>query len=198
MKKQDLLNNIADTAYNVGFGAKKHFATYDIVNKIPGVIGFISLGVGIIALSYDDFSTKLFSTTVIILGIIGLYISFYDTNKQSYDEKGKSLIQLFNELKKLFSIVDGLESLDDEKHIKKLRKIEKKYYKISNSKQILFSGWYAHYKFFWEHQIDWLHEHKQFKLFRDKLPISFTLFVVMSIIGLTIYFYKIQIKTMLC
>ena len=32
MDKDDLLKHIAETGYNVGFGAKLHFATYDIVD----------------------------------------------------------------------------------------------------------------------------------------------------------------------
>ena len=35
MDKNTLLKMIAETGYNVGFGAKKHFATYDIVEKAP-------------------------------------------------------------------------------------------------------------------------------------------------------------------
>lgn len=34
MRRDDLLKHIADTGYNVGFGAKKHFATYDITDKV--------------------------------------------------------------------------------------------------------------------------------------------------------------------
>ena len=42
MNKAELLKCIAETGYNVGFGAKKHFATYDLLEKMPGWIGFIS------------------------------------------------------------------------------------------------------------------------------------------------------------
>ena len=47
MKRDDLLKCIADTGYNVGFGAKKHFATYDLVEKSPGWISFLSIAFGI-------------------------------------------------------------------------------------------------------------------------------------------------------
>ena len=43
MRQEDLLNQIAETAYNVGFGAKKHFATYDMIEKLPGIINFIAI-----------------------------------------------------------------------------------------------------------------------------------------------------------
>ena len=34
MTKEVLLKRIAESAYNVGFGAKKHFATYDITLEL--------------------------------------------------------------------------------------------------------------------------------------------------------------------
>ena len=55
MDKNDLLKHIAETGYNVGFGAKLHFATYDIVDKTPGLIGFISTAVGIFSLFIKSF-----------------------------------------------------------------------------------------------------------------------------------------------
>lgn len=91
MNKDDLLKHIAETAYNVGFGAKKHFSTFDIVSKAPGVISFISLAFGIYALVIDSLNTKLISATLIIIGVIGLYISFYDSKKNDYAENGREL-----------------------------------------------------------------------------------------------------------
>lgn len=81
MNKQDLLKSIADTAYNVGFGAKKHFATYDMVEKIPGFIGFISMSVGIFALYIDMLSTKTVSACLAVFGVIGMYVTVYNAEK---------------------------------------------------------------------------------------------------------------------
>nr|WP_232422483.1 hypothetical protein [Leptospira interrogans] len=53
MTKEDLLKNIAEMGYNVGYGAKVHFSTYDIVEKVPGAIGFISFVIGILSLFID-------------------------------------------------------------------------------------------------------------------------------------------------
>ncbi|TGM23610.1 SLATT domain-containing protein [Leptospira selangorensis] len=77
MNKKDLLKNIAESAYNIGFGAKVHFSTFDIVDKIPGFIGFLSLSIGILALFIPIFSAKLLSGSLIILGIISLLIDRY-------------------------------------------------------------------------------------------------------------------------
>ena len=50
MKKTDLQNTIAWTGYNVGFGAKKNFATYDIMSKVPTVTSLLVTSIGIIGL----------------------------------------------------------------------------------------------------------------------------------------------------
>lgn len=76
MNKQDLLKLIADAGYNVGFGAKKHFATFDIVDKAPGWIGFFSMSIGVLALFVDFCSSKEMSAFLIVLGVAGLYANF--------------------------------------------------------------------------------------------------------------------------
>jgi len=184
MNRYDLLRLIADTAYNIGFGAKKHFATFDIVTKVPGLMRIFSIAVGIYSLALDGLSSRFLSASFIILGITSLYISFYDSQKDKYEEAGVALIQLFNELKKLYFHVK--ETGDDvlPESIEKLTQIESKYYQLSMSKQILFSDWYTHYKFFWQHQIDWVDEQKHFKLFRDKIPLTFLIAVLFSSIAL--------------
>jgi hypothetical protein len=185
MNKQDLLKQIADTAYNVGFGAKKHFATFDIVDKAPGWIGFISMAIGVLALFIEVLSKKEMSSFLIILGVIGLYINFYNETKNQYADKGSELTKLFNELKTLYFNVKSSTSsdLDDEQNAHLA--IESRYYSNCLHKQIFLSDWYAHYKFFWQHQIDWIDEQKQFKFWRDKVPLSF-LFVVIVILVLII------------
>ncbi len=37
--KQTALLQIARTGYDVGFGSKKHFASYDLIEKAPGWLG---------------------------------------------------------------------------------------------------------------------------------------------------------------
>jgi hypothetical protein len=177
MNKDDLLKHIIETAYNVGFGAKKHFATYDIVAKAPRIISFISLAFGIYALIIDSLDTKVFSATLIVLGVVGLYISFYDSKKTEYADKGQQLTDLFNALKRLYGVVKASESTS-QAHLDELERIEQAYTKVSSFQQIMFSNWYAHYKFFWEQQIGWLEEQKNFCFLRDKVPLSLSFFVV--------------------
>lgn len=183
MNKNDLLTMIAQKGYDVGFGAKKHFATYDIIEKAPGWIGFSSTTVGILGLVLDSLSTKLVSAVFVIIGISSLYISFYNHEKQKYDDTGTKLIRLCNELKTLYYTVKDLpDNVDLTPYLDKLNEIENRYYSCSMSKQILASNWYAHYKFFWEHQIDWMDEQLNFRLFKDKIPLSFIIFLLLVII----------------
>jgi hypothetical protein len=186
MTKQDLLKHIADTAYNVGFGAKKHFATYDITAKVPGFIGFVSTAVGVFGLVFDLLSTKTLSAAFIVLGIMGISITLYDHKKEKYAEAGTKLTQIFNRLKALYFNVKAAQEMDLPKFEQELESIEVEYSKIGISDQMLFSGWLAHYKFFWEHQIDWIDEQKHFRLFRDKLPLSLTASIVAVIIAIIV------------
>lgn len=192
MNKHDLLSRIADTAYNVGFGAKKHFATYDIVEKAPIWIGFISMGVGVFALFIDILATKHISAILIVSGISGLLINSYGETKQNYEKNGVLLTQLFNEIKSLYFIVKSSEKFNFSEETEKLLEIESRYYSNCISKQILFSDLCAHYKFFWQHQIDWVDEQKHFRFWRDKVPLSLTVFCVLTVVGvlaLGLYYY---------
>ena len=70
MKKNEALNYIATCAYNVGYGAKKNLATYDIVEKVPGWISFASIAFGILSLKY--FSANLSGHAGVFLTIFGV------------------------------------------------------------------------------------------------------------------------------
>lgn len=191
MIKDDLLKHIAETAYNIGFGAKKHFATYDMVAKAPGLISFISFAIGIYALICESLNTKFVSATLLVLGVVGLYISFYDSKKDSYEQNGRKLTDLFNELKRLNGSVKSV-STPTQEHLDKLAEIERNYTQMSSSHQILFSNWYAHYKFFWEQQIEWVDEQKKFRFWRDKIPLSLTLTVLIIVVLVILCFSKLN------
>jgi hypothetical protein len=180
MDKENLLKTIAETGYNVGFGAKKNFATYDIIQKAPGFIGFIAIAAGIFSLVFDSLATKIPSATLAVLGVVGLYISLRDHRKKEYELAGKQLTQLFNRLRDLCRSIEG--GADISHGLTELRQIENEYYNVSVSEQILLSDWYAHYKFFAQQQTDWIAKHRPFT-WRDKIPLSarfagMTLFVV--------------------
>lgn len=185
MDRSDLLKTIAEKAYDIGFGAKKHMATYDIVVKVPGAIRLFSITVGIYSLAFDSISNKFLSASLVVLGVISLYISFYDSQKDKYESVGVKLIQLFNDLKKLYFQAKAAEEKDFPGILESVKDVENQYYEVSISKQILFSDWYTHYKFFWQYQIEWIDEQKKFKLFRDKVPLTFLLAVLVSLLALS-------------
>lgn len=189
MNKDDLLKIIAQSGYNIGFGAKKHFATYDIISKVPGGISFVTMAIGIYALVFDALNVKGIAATMSIFGIIALYINFYDDKKNQYEKAGVELTQLFNALKDLYFEVKNLPDDSDLLSYKERHsRLEAKSYELSISKQILASNWYAHYKFFWEHQIQWIDDQLHFKFWRDKLPLSFIMMVIIPLILLSGYF----------
>lgn len=195
MNKEKFQRNIAETAYNVGFGAKKHFATYDIILKAPGLISFTSFAFGVYALIYDDLNIKAISATFIILGVSGLYIALNEPRRDQYAESGKELTNLFNDLKRLYYEVSGDQPIT-QKHRDELTRIEKIYTEISCPHQMLFSNWYAHYKFFWEQQTQWINEQLNFRLLRDKIPLSFSFVIV--IVASSILFNLAPIYGFIC
>ena len=118
----------------------------------------------------------------LVLGIAGLYIERYNETKEEFMKKGEELTAIYYDLKVLYYKVKSSSSDLFEKEQYELNDISQRYYSNCLSKQILFSDWFAHYKFFWQNQIDWVDEQKHFKLWRDKLPLSFTVFIVILLL----------------
>ncbi|MET0103259.1 MAG: SLATT domain-containing protein [Sedimenticola sp.] len=183
MKREELLRAIAEAGYNIGFGAKKHFATYDIIEKAPNWIGFISFSIGVFGLIYDPLSTKAVSAALTVLGVSGLYVALYASNAAAYSKSGKGLTGHFDQLKLLYYLTKNASDDEVEANLIKLQEIQESAHEIGISKQIFPSDWYAHYKFFWQHQIEWIDEQKNFRLFRDKIPLSLSILVTLAFIG---------------
>jgi hypothetical protein len=180
MDKAGLLRTIAETGYNVGFGAKKTFATFDIVEKGPGWIGFISLAVGVYALYVDALAAKFPSATLVVAGIGALYISFYRSGE--YEKAGNEQIRLFHRLRDLYRAVES--GADVTASRAKLAQIEGEFYAVTISKQIFLSDWYAHYKFFAQSQIGWMDEQLHFQWWKDKIPLSAKVAIVAAALAL--------------
>lgn len=179
MDKDALLLTLAEKGYDVSFGVKKTFATYDIVSKGPGWIGFISSAVGVFALIYDPLSAKFPSAILVIAGIASLYLSFYRT--EEYEKAANKLLSQYNRLKSLYrSVQSGQDPVAAKAEFDV---IDAEYYATTIGKQVFLSGWYAHYKLFAETQIDWMDEQLHFT-WKDKWPVSARIAVV--VIGLAI------------
>lgn len=173
MRKQDLLKLIAAAGYDIGFGAKTHFATLDIVEKAPGWLGLVSLAGGVYGLFVPLLASQHAAAAFVIFGIVSLYVSFYSADKAKYEIVGKALTQRFHELHTLYRRASSLqEETDTSVIIEELEKIRQEANAIGISKQIFLSDWYAHYKFFWQMQTDWIEEARPFNFWRDKVPLS--------------------------
>jgi Tfp pilus assembly protein PilO len=149
------------------YGAKKTFATYDLVGKGPGWIGFISSAVGVFALIYDPLSAKFPSAVLVVAGIASLYLSFY--RAEEYEKAANQQLALYNRLKMLYRSVQSNQNLTAAKA--EYDAIEAEYYSTTVGKQVFLSGWYAHYKIFAESQYEWMDEQLNFT-WRDKWPVS--------------------------
>lgn len=183
MNKSFLLKTICDTAYNVGYGAKLNFATFDIAEKLPGFLGFVSLAVGVFALIEPALAEAHVGAAMVVIGIISVYLAPYQVDKDKYDEAGRQLTAQYNALKKLYFVAKSRSDADDLTDLLKEHDvIQADTVMQSHSKQVLFSDWYAHYKFFWQQQIDWVDEQKHFSLFRDKVPLTAWITLIVSLI----------------
>jgi hypothetical protein len=183
MKREPLLLLIAETGYNVGYGAKKHFATLDIVEKLPGWVALFSTAAAIFSLFLPELETKWITAAfaVITFGMAGVLL--YDRDKAKYGEAGSQLTEKFHELRLLYQAVKSEPGgMDLPTQAQQHKDIQAAALKIGLSKQIFLSDWYAHYKFFWQWQTKWIDEQLHFKLVRDKLPLGFTVTVVVAVL----------------
>jgi len=184
MNQDALLTLIAETGYNIGYAAKKHLATFDIVEKVPGWIGFVSFAVGIYALIMPELDQKPIAAAFIVIGVASMFINFYSAEKDKYAKVGGELTGKFHELRVLYQTVKSqAPSADLTPFIAEHDRIQKEALSMGIPKQIFLADWYAHYKFFWQAQTGWMNEQLHFTLLRDKLPLSFTLFVIASILA---------------
>lgn len=183
MNKDKLLLTLAIHGYNVGFGAKKNFASHDIVVKIPSYIGFITLVVGIVQLSYASIGcNKELSTLLILISVASLYISSHNSEIEKFEKEGIRLTLIFNQIRDLYHSVESSSKNDFKDEVKLMDDIMLLYYENSVSKQVFLSDWIAHFKFFYQMQISWIDQQLKFKLFRDKIPASLKLTLLISII----------------
>lgn len=186
MKKDALLRLIAETAYNVGYGAKKHLATYDIVEKMPGWVSLFSAASGIYALFMPSMEQKWIAAAFIVITFGAASIAVYDKEKSKYAEAGGELTEKFHELRTLYQQVkEQSDGIDLPTLEKRHEEIQKAALGMGIAKQIFMSDWYAHYKFFWQGQIQWLDEQLHFKLIRDKMPLGMILTLVFAAVGLS-------------
>lgn len=195
MTKETLLKSIATNGYNVGFGAKKNFASYDLVIKLPSWIGFITLGLGIIQLGYPVIGNcKWLSTILILVSVAALYINVFNSSADKFEEEGIRLTKIFNRLRNLYFKVKSSDKNEFTDEVNEMNGIMEEYYSNVISKQVFMSQWFAHFKFFYEMQIIWIDDQLKFKFLKDKVPNSFKIMLFLLFVSLLIIAYYEYIR----
>lgn len=189
MNKEELLKLIATRGYNVYFGAKKHFATYDIIEKLPRAIALLGLLIGIWQLWRPDFSySQLISFLLIVSSVYSYTITQYDGEKQNYEIVGKQLTDIHNDLHRLYLNVKSSNASVFPDQEAELEDLMASYNDKAISKQILLSHTVAHFKFFGEAQITWMDDELNFTFWKDKVPKVYhlILWLVVAIVTIAI------------
>lgn len=167
--------------YNVLYAAKKHFATYDIVEKAPGWITITTLGIGIFALVIPGLTNEKLAAAILIVGIASIYFNQFQLQSEKYAKAGGELIRQFNGLRSIYnhaqshSAEASVDDLEDQ-----YKGVLAQSEQVWLHKHIFLSDWYAHYKIFWQAQIGWLDEQLHFKFWRDKVPLTLSMTLVLA------------------
>ena len=187
--KKDLLKKIAAKGYTISYAANLNFATYDIVKKTPGRIAFLTIVAGILGLGWPELRSVWVSVDVLIFGIANIYIRKFTTDVDSYKKRGVTNTDQGNRLNNLYLRVKVMdENADFSQVLAEYEAIEKEFNDGSEPDQIIFSNWYAHFKFFCEKDVSWMDEQLHFGLWRDKIPETAKVFIYLAILAVVVYY----------
>lgn len=184
MNKELLLKDIAESGYNIGYAAKKHLATYDIVEKAPGWISIISFAFGVLALIIPRLNNNVLAALFLVIAYAVFYFNSYQDTRIKYAEAGTKLTGLFTSLRSLFYEVKSRdESANFDDLCDRYRAMVAESQAAGIGKQIFLSDWYAHYKFFWQAERSWLEDKRPFTFWRDMIPLSATVTMIALLIA---------------
>lgn len=181
--RESLRKKSARIGYNVGFGSRRHFATYEIIEKVPTYFGVVTFGFGIVFLKYPN--TAVSDFIAVLTSIIGgaiVYLNFYANEKDNYEKIGKKLNALYNRTcsiheKSKTCTKSELLSFDSELDI-----INDELQSLSIHNQVFFSNELAHFKLFGESQSGWFVEELKLTFWKDKIPAIWRVYAVVVII----------------
>jgi hypothetical protein len=201
MIEQSLRKQVAGEYYNVLYGAKINYASFDICEKLPTLISITSLAFGVLALGFDVFNSKILGAMLLIIGIIGILLKPRESIKDTYMLAAKTLTDLSKQLEALHGDLVRTESISDEKAKERLVELQKSHGAVSIPSPVLLSSWYAHYKVFSEHNVTWMNEELGLR-WVDKWPMSLRIFlsatVVVLAVGLSLIFWSPSSNAWLC
>ena len=78
--------------------------------------------------------------------------------------------------------------------VNEMNGIMEEYYSNVISKQVFMSQWFAHFKFFYEMQIDWIEDQIKFKFLKDKVPNSLKIILFLLFVSFLIFIYYEYIR----
>jgi hypothetical protein len=185
-----LQSDIASAAYSIGFGAKAHFATMEIATKAPGWISFLSLAIGVFALIIPALTAPALAATLIVVGVIPLYLTYYQDRLSDYDARAKDLLKKFYDLQDLCAraeIADGAELSSIRAQMVGVRREAKE---VASYRQIFLSGWLAHLKFWGQAESAWVERYRDPKItfLKDKVPRSLLVLLITLVIVTAVMF----------
>lgn len=185
MNKDLLLKDIAESGYNIGYAAKKHLATYDIVEKAPGWISITSFAFGVLALVVPEINNNTLAAFLLIVAYAVFYFNSYQDGRLEYSRVGSRLTTIFTTLRSLYYEAKSRDDAASFVDLKaRYRELLDESQSIGISKQIFMSDWYAHYKFFWQAERSWLEEKRPFTFWRDKVPLSATVTGIAALLAM--------------
>lgn len=160
MTRDELNYYIAKTAYKVGIGAQKHFATYDIVLMVPLIISLGTLTIGVLGFIATNFTSNAANAFLVILGIINLYISnsYYYVENEKYKNIAIELNKILIDIERIYLLANVNDESDNTEIIEKLNKLEDRFLEISLANQIIFAGTIAKYRFSRKSSKKWIME----------------------------------------
>ncbi|PKG40205.1 SLATT domain-containing protein [Psychromonas sp. Urea-02u-13] len=186
MTEQTLKKQIAREYYNVIYGAKLQLSSLDICEKLPSVISFLSLSVGILTLSFEVFNNKALASFILIAGVIGLMLRPRESQKPLYQTAGSELTDISKKLELLHSRVDESDPESESNGRAELERLQLEHSQVHLPPPILLSSWYAHYKVFSEQNNKWFCNELNL-IWKDKVPLTFRASILLSLIMVLLY-----------
>ncbi|RWX54845.1 SLATT domain-containing protein [Photobacterium chitinilyticum] len=186
MNEQSIKKQLAREYYNVIYGAKLNFASFDLCEKVPSLISFFSLSLGILGLAFTEFESRTLAASLLIVGLIGLMLKPREALKEQYYSAGVELTQLSKNLEVIHAEVDESDHISIENARKKLEQKQELHKEIQQPAPVLLATWFAHYKLFSEHNSKWLCEELDLT-WKDKFPLSLRVTIAIAIFTTIIY-----------
>lgn len=192
-EEEQLKRDIAEVAYNIIYGAKLNYSSYELSKLFSTGLSYFSLAIGVITLAWVDLATKNLSVVLLLFGLFGLLVSKSPDSLVALKTGGNKLTELYDSLKNLYAQVDTLENLQiARENMVSIQDEARGYYQTD---QLLFSSWFAHQKLFSEHQPDWMCRELGLTFWKDKIPSTLKfimlLFVFASVMALFHYVFSI-------